>query len=73
MVAVYLRSPARDAAFEALEAGDRANTDMIRRLLDAVYIPVEDLRSVDPDLDSFVNVNAPADLKAVERRLRRRA
>jgi len=73
MVAVYLRSPARDAAKEALEAGDRANTDLIRRLLDVAYIPVEELRAVDPGLDSFVNVNTPEDLKAVERRLRRRA
>jgi molybdopterin-guanine dinucleotide biosynthesis protein A len=72
MVAVYLRTPARDAALEALEAGDRANTDLIRRLLDVVYIPVEKLRAVDPALDSFVNVNTPADLKAVERRLRSR-
>ena len=73
MVAVYLRSPARDAAKEALEAGDRANTDLIRRLLDVAYIPIEELRAVDPGLDSFVNVNTPEDLKAVERRLRRRA
>jgi len=73
MVAVYLRSPARDTALEALEAGDRANTDLIRRLLDVAYIPVEELRAVDPGLDSFVNVNTPEDLKAVERRLRRRA
>ena len=72
MVAVYLRSPARDAAKEALEAGDRANTDLIRRLLDVVYVPVDELRAVDPGLDSFVNVNTPADMKAVERRLRSR-
>ncbi len=72
MVAVYLKAPSRDAAKEALEAGDRANTDLIRRLLDVVYIPVEELRAVDPGLDSFVNVNTPADLKAVERRLRGR-
>jgi len=72
MVAVYLRSPARDAAMEALEAGDRANTDLIRRLLDVVYVPVEELRTVDPELDSFVNVNTPADLKAAQRRLRSR-
>lgn len=72
MVAVYLRAPARDAALEALEAGDRANTDLIRRLLDVIYVPVEELRAADPGLDSFVNVNTPADLKDIERRLRRR-
>ena len=72
MVAVYLRIPARDAALEALEAGDRANTDLIRRLLDVAYVPVDALRTVDPELDSFVNVNTPADLKGAERRLRSR-
>ncbi len=72
MIAVYLRSPARDAAVEALDAGDRANTDLIRRLLDVAYVPVEELRAVDSGLDSFLNVNTPADLAAVERRLRAR-
>jgi len=72
MVAVYLRIPARDAALEALDSGDRANTDMIRRLLDVAYVAVDDLRGADSRLDSFVNVNTPADLKGVERRLRRR-
>jgi len=72
MVAVYLRVPARDAALEALDAGERANTDLIRRLLDVAYVPVDALRTVDPELDSFVNVNTPADLKSAERRLRSR-
>jgi len=72
MVAVYLRIPARDAALEALDSSDRANTDMIRRLLDVAYVAVDDLRGADSRLDSFVNVNTPADLKGVERRLRRR-
>ena len=72
MVAVYLRAPARDAALEALDAGERANTDLIRRLLDVAYVPVDALRTVDPELDSFVNVNTPADLKSAGRRLRSR-
>ena len=72
MVAVYLRIPARDAALEALDAGDRANTDLIRRLLDVAYVPIDALRTVDPGLDSFVNVNTPADLKGAERRVRAR-
>src|SRR5437879_3408490 len=72
MTAVYLRAPAWDAAVEALDAGERANTDLIRRLLDVAYVPVAALRTVDPELDSFVNVNTPADLKNAERRLRSR-
>ena len=72
LYALFTAAEGHDAAMEALEAGDRANTDLIRRLLDVVYVPVEELRTVDPELDSFVNVNTPADLKAAQRRLRSR-
>ncbi len=72
MVAVYRRAPALDAARAALDAAERANTDMIKRLPDVRYVPVDELRPMDPDLDSFMNVNTPADLRAVELRLRPR-
>ena len=72
MVAVYRRASARDAAVEALDHGERANTDMIRRLPDVYYLPIEGLRKADPHLDSFLNVNTPEDLEIVERRLRSR-
>ena len=68
MVAVYRRAPAYDAALGALVSGERANTDMIARLVDVQYVPVDDVRTVDPRLDSFVNVNTPADLEMVEDR-----
>ena len=69
MVAVYRRERARDAANAALARGARANTDLIRNLPDVVYVPVEVLRRVDPDLESLLNVNTPADLEAAERRV----
>ena len=112
MVAVYLRIPARDAALEALDSSDRANTDMIRRLLDVAYNNEYGAESTDQSAlnlvyllgynaspgnfdifgasderyhivggntllpyairDAVVNLNTPADLKGVERRLRRR-
>ena len=72
MVAVYRRASARDAAVEALDYGERANTDMIRRLPDVYYLPLEGLRKADSRLDSFLNVNTPEDLEIVERRLRSR-
>jgi len=69
MVAVYRREPARRAAAEALDADRFANTDMIERLERVRFVPTDELREGDPDLDSFVNVNAPEDLAEAERRL----
>ncbi len=71
MVAVYDRERAFGAATTALEAGEFANTDMIRRLRRIRYVNVEGLRSVDPDLASFLNVNSPKDLAAAESRAKR--
>ncbi len=69
MTAVYHREHARDAAAAALDAGRFANTEMIERLERVRFIPTDELRGRDPDLDSFVNVNAPEDLAEAERRL----
>jgi molybdenum cofactor guanylyltransferase len=72
MVAVYRRTPALAAARAALSKGSLANTDMIEGLADALYVRTEDLRPADPGLDSFVNVNTPADVRAAEARIRKR-
>ena len=71
MVAVYHRERAFVAATTALKAGELANTDMIRRLRRIRYMNVEGLRSVDPDLTSFLNVNSPKDLAAAESQAKR--
>jgi molybdopterin-guanine dinucleotide biosynthesis protein A len=62
LVAVYKREPMSLAAQRALDAGERSNQSMIRRLADVRYVDVARLRSADPHLASFVNVNTPADL-----------
>ena len=71
LVAVYRRSALLRAARSALAAGERSSLEMLARLRDVRYVPVDSLRSCDPDLRSFVNVNTPEDL-ARARRLARR-
>ncbi len=69
MAAVYHRGHAKEAAGAALNAGLLANTDMIARLERVRFVPTDELRAADPELDSFVNVNTPEDLAEAERRL----
>ncbi|MDP8922994.1 MAG: molybdenum cofactor guanylyltransferase [Chloroflexota bacterium] len=62
MHAVYRRDPCRGAIAESLARGQRR---MIA-FLDAVRVrtvPEDKVRSVDPDLRSFFNVNTPEDLE----------
>ena len=70
MAAVYRREPAWRAATVALDAGLFANTDMISRLPRVRFVATEELRAHDPGLDSFLNVNSPADIAEAEARLR---
>jgi molybdopterin-guanine dinucleotide biosynthesis protein A len=67
MVAVYRRTALAAACRDALAAGERSNQAMLRRLEDVVHVPTETLRGADPDLVSFLNVNAPEDVKAARR------
>ncbi len=67
LVAVYARRPLLLAARAALEAGDRSNHSMVDRLGDVRYVDITRLRSTDPQLVSFTNVNSPADLARARR------
>jgi len=71
LVAVYRRAALLRAARSALASGERSSLEMLARLREVRFIPVASLRSCDPDLRSFVNVNSPEDL-ARARRLARR-
>lgn len=42
-------------------------------MLDLRFVPEEDLRSVDPTLESFWNINTPRDLKSAEKRIQERS
>jgi len=51
----------------ALRAKRSSNRDMIRLLKNVKYVPVEELRSYDPKLRTFFNVNRPKDLREAVR------
>jgi len=67
LVAVYARRPMLRAATAALIAGERASQSMVARLPDVRFVNGDRLRSADPQLVSFVNVNAPEDLRRARR------
>jgi molybdopterin-guanine dinucleotide biosynthesis protein A len=66
--AVYRRLPTLRAAQEALAKKGSSQKEMISRLTRAVYVSVEDeLRSIDPTLRTFFNVNTRKDMITAER------
>lgn len=65
LFAIYRRAGALAVFNAARESGERSTTRLIERLaLDRVS--ENEIREFDPDLDSFRNCNAPADLAVLE-------
>lgn len=69
--AVYHRRVA-DVAAEILQGGGGAMRDLLARLR-VRPVPEEDLRQVDPELQSFLDVNTPADYREALARAQREA
>jgi molybdopterin-guanine dinucleotide biosynthesis protein A len=66
--AVYRRLSTLRAAQEALTEEDSSQKGMINRLPRVVYLSVEDeIRSIDPSLRTFFNINAREDMATAER------
>jgi len=68
--AVYRRTTALKAFEEALSRGKRRPADGYGAL-ELARVPEEVLRALDPQLESFWNLNTPEDLLQAEERLRR--
>lgn len=66
--AVYRRDRCIEAFERRVAEGRRKMSDAFHRL-DVCVVEEQELRSADPGLDSFVNVNRPEALAAIERRL----
>ena len=66
--AIYRTSAVRELL--ANEAGAPASPSAVVDCLDAVFVGEERLRSIDPRLDSFLDVNTQDDLDEVLRRMR---
>lgn len=63
---VYNVSAALKASAAAMEGENFRISNMIERLERTIYVPVEELRSFDPDLLTFFNINSKEDLKRAE-------
>lgn len=63
---VYKVKPTIQAAREAFDREEFRNADMIKRLSRVTYVPVQEIKPLDPDLTSFFNVNRRSDLSRAE-------
>ncbi len=66
--AVYKREPMLRAVKEAVEAGERKISVPLRRLKDVVYVPDEEIKKVDGELDTYLNVNRAEDIERIVRK-----
>lgn len=69
--AVYHTKSALEAARKALMDGKLDMRSMIERLRGVHYVPTSIIKQLDPELKTFLNVNAPSDLKRAELALKR--
>ncbi len=60
--AVYRREPMIRAVEESIRKGERRIAAPLKYLKDVVYVPVDQIRKVDPELKTFLNVNRAEDL-----------
>jgi molybdopterin-guanine dinucleotide biosynthesis protein A len=68
--AFYRTSAALKAAEEALLEAGRSCREMIRRLNRILYVNVDELRRIDPELITFFNINSMDDLLRAEKFLK---
>jgi molybdopterin-guanine dinucleotide biosynthesis protein A len=68
--AVYRTKPALEAAEKALSEGRLNMQAMVDKLRGIRYVSTLVLRQLDPQLNSFFNVNTPMDLKRAEKLLK---
>jgi molybdopterin-guanine dinucleotide biosynthesis protein A len=69
--AAYRKDPMLHEAEQALVKGELAPIDAINRLGKVVYVSVEgEIKTIDPELRTFINVNTRQDVSVVEMMLR---
>jgi molybdenum cofactor guanylyltransferase len=66
--AVYRREPMLKAVKESIDAGESKISAPLKRLKDVVYVPDEAIRKVDPELDTFLNVNRAEDMERINKK-----
>jgi molybdopterin-guanine dinucleotide biosynthesis protein A len=68
--ATYKTDISRRVVEQALSSGKRSMKDLIMKLR-ALYLPTDIIRKLDPELDSFTNINTIDELRKVETRINR--
>jgi molybdopterin-guanine dinucleotide biosynthesis protein A len=63
--AVYKKEPMLRAVKESIEAGESKISAPLERLKDVVYVPDEEIKKVDPGLDTFLNINRAEDMERI--------
>src|SRR5271157_2782797 len=66
--AVYRRDRMLVAVRESIEASESKISAPLKRLKDVIYVPVDEIRKVDPELDTFLNVNRAEDVEQIKRK-----
>ena len=63
--AVYKTRPSAAAAKRLIEAGDKTLGMILSTLRDVVHIPVDEVKTLDPELLTFMDVDTPEDLEKI--------
>ncbi len=63
---VYLTEHAYSRGLSVLESGKRKMQDFLDALKNVLYVSTEVLKTFDPNLESFMNINTLADLRKLE-------
>lgn len=66
LTAVYATGSLLQAVKVSWKEGLMRISNAIGMLQDVVFISTEEIKELDPDLQSFININSPADLTALE-------
>jgi len=63
--AVYKKEPMLKAVKESIDAREHKISAPLKRLKDVVYVPDEEIKKVDRELDTFLNVNRAEDMARI--------
>ena len=67
LIAVYKVKPAINVLKNTINNNNAKIIDFINQLPNVYYLPVEQLKKIDPQLLSFYNINTPADLEVANK------
>ncbi|MGA8856058.1 MAG: molybdenum cofactor guanylyltransferase, partial [Candidatus Bathyarchaeia archaeon] len=68
---VYRVESAAREAERLIREGRRSVISLVRSISNVRYVDIDELRGLDPDLDTFANINTREDLKKIISKLKR--